>query len=297
MKKAVRHKRKIETMDVVVTIILTIGGLLIFIPFANLFVTSFTTQKEYMETPVLLFPKEPVLDAYRALFGDKRIWIGFRTTLIYLAIGVPLNLFLTSSLAYGLSYKEAYPGRRIIFVFILFTMLFSGGIIPTYLVMKSLHLTNTIWAVILGYGVNTFYAILMSRFFKSIPDSLVESAKLDGAGDWRILFQIMLPLSKPILATITLFYSVDRWNEWYSSMIFVRKNSLQPLQLVLRSIVIDSQVKSQIVSNGVAMVGEYAFDTAIKMAAIVVTILPIMCVYPLLQKHFVKGMLIGAVKA
>lgn len=296
MKKTVGHKRKIEMMDVVVTVILTIGGLLIFIPFANLFVTSFTTQKEYMETPVLIFPKEPVLDAYRALFGDKRIWIGFKTTLTYLILGVPLNLFLTSSLAYGLSYKS-YPGRRIIFVFILFTMLFNGGIIPTYLVMKSLHLTNTIWAVILGYGVNTFYAILMSRFFKSIPDSLVESAKLDGAGDWRILFQIMLPLSKPILATITLFYSVDRWNEWYSSMIFVRKNSLQPLQLVLRSIVIDSQVKSQIVSNGVAMVGEYAFDTAIKMAAIVVTILPIMCVYPLLQKHFVKGMLIGAVKA
>lgn len=296
MKKKSGIKRKIETMDVVVTVVLTIWGLLIFIPFANLFVTSFTTQKEYMETPVLIFPKEPVLDAYRALFSDKRIWIGFRTTLIYLAIGVPLNLFLTSSLAYGLSYKK-YPGRRIIFVFVLFTMLFNGGIIPTYLVMKSLHLTNTIWAVILGYGVNTFYAILMSRFFKSIPDSLIESAKLDGAGDWRILFQIMLPLSKPILATVTLFYSVDRWNEWYSSMIFVRKNSLQPLQLVLRSIVIDSQVKSQIVSNGVAMVEEYAFDTAIKMAAIVVTILPIMCVYPLLQKHFVKGMLVGAVKA
>ena len=295
MRKASAHKKKIGKLDVFTFVVLTMVGLAIALPFINLLAISFTTQKEYMETPLLIFPKQPVIDAYKALFGDARIWIGLRTTLMYLALGVPLNLFLTASLAYGLSYKN-YPGKKIVFIFILFTMLFSGGIIPTYLIMMRLGLTNTPWAVILGYGVNTFYAILMSRFFKTIPESVLESAKLDGAGDWRILFNITLPLSKPILATITLFYAVDRWNEWYSSMIFVRNNNFQPLQLVLRSIVIDSQVKSKIISAGVALIDEYAFDTAIKMAAIVFTIIPVMCVFPILQKHFTKGILLGAVK-
>lgn len=294
--KSIKRKKKIEGMDIAAFLLLTLTGIIIFFPFANMVVISFTTQKEYMETDLLLFPKKPVLDAYKALMGDGRIWIGFRTTFIYLILGVPLNLFLTTSLAYGLSCRD-YPGRKLIRTLILFTMLFGGGIIPLYLVMKELKLTNTIWAVILSYGVNTFNAILMSNFFSSLPESLLDSAKLDGAGDWRLLYHIVLPLSKPIMATISLFYTVDRWNEWYSSMIFVRKSNLQPLQLILRSIVIDSQVKSKISSMGVVSVDEYAFDTAVKMAAVVVTIIPVMCIFPFLQKYFAKGVMIGAVKA
>ncbi|MBQ8814254.1 MAG: carbohydrate ABC transporter permease [Lachnospiraceae bacterium] len=288
-------KKKISSMDIVAFLVLTLGGIIVLFPFWNMIVISFTTQKEYMETPLLIFPKNPVLEAYQALVGDGRIWIGFRTTFLYLLLGVPLNLFLTTSLAYGLSRKD-YPGSKLIRALILFTMLFGGGIIPLYLVMKSMHLTNTIWAVILAYGVNTFNAILMSKFFASLPESLLESAKLDGAGDWKMLYYIIIPLSKPIFATITLFYTVDRWNEWYNSMIFVRKNSLQPLQLVLRSIVIDSQVQAKIASMGVVSIEQYAFDMAVKMAAVVVTIIPVMCVFPFLQKHFVKGVMIGAVK-
>ena len=291
-----RKKKKIGGMDIFVFLVLTLGGIIILFPFWNMLVISFTTQKEYMQTKLLFFPKNPVWDAYKALLGDGRVWIGFRTTFLYLILGVPLNLFLTTCLAYGLSRKD-YPGRKLIRGLILFTMLFGGGIIPLYLVMKSLNLTNTIWAVILAYGVNTFNAILMSNFFSSLPESLLDSAKLDGAGDWKMIQRIIMPLSKPIFATISLFYIVDRWNEWYNSMIFVRKSSLQPLQLVLRSIVIDSQVKAKISSMGVVAVEEYAFDTAIKMAAVVVTIIPVMCVFPFLQKHFVKGVMIGAVKS
>lgn len=291
-----KKKKKIESIDVIAFLVLTLGGFIVLFPFLNMVVISFTTQKEYMETALLIFPKKPVLDAYQALLGDGRIWIGFKTTFKYLIIGVPLNLFLTTSLAYGLS-RDNYPGRKIIRALILFTMLFGGGIIPLYLVMKSMHLTNTIWAVILAYGVNTFNAILMCKFFQTLPESLIDSAKLDGAGDWKILAHIMIPLSKPIFATVSLFYIVDRWNEWYNSMIFVRKSSLQPLQLVLRSIVIDSQVQAKIASMGVvSSVEEYAFDMAVKMAAVVVTIIPVMCVFPFLQKHFVKGVMIGAVK-
>ena len=291
-----KKKKKIESIDVIAFLVLTLGGFIVLFPFLNMVVISFTTQKEYMETALLIFPKKPVLDAYQALLGDGRIWIGFKTTFKYLIIGVPLNLFLTTSLAYGLS-RDNYPGRKIIRALILFTMLFGGGIIPLYLVMKSMHLTNTIWAVILAYGVNTFNAILMCKFFQTLPESLIDSAKLDGAGDWKILAHIMIPLSKPIFATVSLFYIVDRWNEWYNSMIFVRKSSLQPLQLVLRSIVIVSQVQAKIASMGVvSSVEEYAFDMAVKMAAVVVTIIPVMCVFPFLQKHFVKGVMIGAVK-
>ena len=290
------NKKKIESIDIIAFIVLTLGGFIVLFPFLNMVVISFTTQKEYMETSLLIFPKKPVLDAYKALLGDGRIWIGFKTTFKYLLFGVPLNLFLTTSLAYGLS-RDNYPGRKIIRALILFTMLFGGGIIPLYLVMKSMHLTNTIWAVILAYGVNTFNAILMSKFFSTLPESLIDSAKLDGAGDWKILSHIMIPLSKPIFATVSLFYIVDRWNEWYNSMIFVRKSSLQTLQLVLRSIVIDSQLQAKIASMGVvSSVEEYAFDMAVKMAAVVVTIIPVMCVFPFLQKHFVKGVMIGAVK-
>jgi putative aldouronate transport system permease protein len=296
MRKKRIGKKRIEAMDAIAFLLLTIGGIVILFPFINMIAISFTTQKEYMGTDLLLFPKKPVIDAYKALFGDGRIWIGYRTTLIYLVIGVPLNLFLTASLAYGLSCRN-YPGRRLIQSLILFTMLFGGGIIPLYLVMKELNLTNTIWAVTLSYGVNTFYAILMSNFFNSLPESLFDSARLDGAGEWRVLYNIVLPLSKPIMATISLFYMVDRWNEWYHSMIFVRKNSLQSLQLVLRSIVIDSQVKSKIISSGVVSIDQYAFDMAVKMAAVVITIIPVMCIFPFMQKYFAKGVMIGAIKA
>lgn len=288
-------KNKFETMDLIIFIVLTIWGLLIIIPFVNVVMISFTTQKEYLDSLILLFPTKPTLQSYELLFEDGRIWGGYWTTVRILMIGVPMNLFLTTSLAYGLS-RKGYPGRKIIFALVLFTMLFNGGIIPLYLVMKEFRLTNTLWAVILAYGVNTFYVIIMNNFFQSLPESLVESAKLDGAGEWKILYQIVLPLSMPIIATITLFYTVDRWNEWYHSMIFIRKISLQPLQLVLRSIVIDSQVLSNIQSGGVATIEEVAFTNGVKMAAVVVTIIPIMCVFPFLQKHFVKGIMIGAIK-
>ena len=148
---------------------------------------------------------------------DRRILIGYRTTLLLVLIGVPLNLFLTTSFAYGLS-RRGYPGRKLIFYVVLITMLFNGGIIPMYLLMMKLGLTNSLGSVVFAYGINTFYMVIMRNFFSSLPVALVESAKIDGAGEWRILFRIILPLSMPIIATITLFYTVDRWNEWYNAM-------------------------------------------------------------------------------
>ena len=294
MAKVYKRKR-FDAVDVLVVTLLTLWVLLIIIPFVNAIAISFATQKEYVDNPLMLFPPEPTLKSYELLFNDYRIWTGFRTSFLIVLIGVPANMLLTTVLAYGTS-RGDYPGKKIIIGGILFTMLFNGGIIPLYLQMKELHLTNTLWSVVLAGTVNVFYFVIMRNYFQSLPESLIESARLDGAGEWRVLGHIILPLSKPIIATLTLFYLVDRWNEWYNALIFIRDTEMQPLQLVLRSIVMESSIVNN-VTSAAAMEQMQNFDMGVKMAAVIVTILPVMCVYPFLQKHFAQGVMVGAVKA
>lgn len=284
---------KIQTLDVVLLIILSIFALAIIIPFFYVIAISFSTQQEYLKSSVLIFPKEVTLENYKALFEDGRIWTGYRTTLLFVLFGVPLNLFLTTSMAYGLS-RPDFPFKRFFVYFVVITMMFSGGIVPMYLLMKDLKLINTIWSVVFNYGINTFYLIIMMNFFRSLPLEIMESAKIDGAGEWRIMFNIVLPISMPIIATMTLFYAVDRWNEWFHAMIFIRDNNLVALQLALRSIVIDSQMSQQM--NASTLATDAKFSEGMKMAAVMVTMLPIMCVFPFLQRYFVKGMTVGAIK-
>lgn len=287
--------KRFELLDTVITAFLVIFALSIILPFWNVVVISFATQKEYMLRPLMMFPKTPSLESYRYLFRDGRMLVGFGTTLKILVLGVPINLFLTTSMAYGLS-RPAFPFKKFLLGTVLLTMLFNGGIIPLYLVVKELRLTNSLWSVVLATGVNTFYLILMRSYFLSLPESLMESARLDGAGEWNILLRIVLPLSMPIMATITLFYAVDRWNEWYNGMIFLRKASLKPLQLVLREIILEAQTLAQAETSG-ASVEDPLFSNGMKMSAVVVTIVPVMCIFPVLQKHFVKGVMVGAIKS
>lgn len=294
MAKVYKRKR-FDAVDVLVVTLLTLWMLLIIIPFVNAIAISFATQKEYVDNPLMLFPSEPTLKNYELLFNDYRVWTGFRTSFLIVLIGVPANMLLTTVLAYGTS-RGDYPGKKIIIGGILFTMLFNGGIIPLYLQMKEFHLTNTLWSVVLAGTVNVFYFVIMRNYFQSLPESLIESARLDGAGEWRVLGHIILPLSKPIIATLTLFYLVDRWNEWYNALIFIRDTEMQPLQLVLRSIVMKSSIVNN-VTSAAAMEQMQNFDMGVKMAAVIVTILPVMCVYPFLQKHFAQGVMVGAVKA
>lgn len=287
-------RNRFEMMDAVLLVILTVWALIILLPFISVVAASFSTHKEYLETPLLLFPTRPTLENYKMLLADGRILIGYRTTLLILALGMPINMFLTTSVAYALS-RPAFPFKKVFLYGILFTMLFNGGIVPMYLLMMELHLTNSIWSVIFAYGINTFYLIIMRNYFISLPDSLIESAKLDGAGEWTILFRIVLPLSMPIIATVILFYSVDRWNEWFNAMVFLRSNNMVPLQLVLRSMVIDASASKSLAATQAVVTK--SFSDGIKMAGVVATILPVMCVFPFLQKYFVKGIMIGAVKA
>lgn len=284
------RNRKATTADFLIAGFLFLLILAVVVPFINTIAISFSTQREYLNTPLLLIPREPTLNNYINLLGDERISIGYLTSLKILLLGLPINLFLTVSLAYGTS-RKSYPGKRLILGAILFTMLFNGGILPLYLQMRELHLTNTIWSVILASGINVFYFVLARNYFCSLPEALIESAQLDGAGEWRILFSIILPISKPI---ITLFYMVDRWNEWYNALIFIHDNSIVPLQVALRSIVMESNISSNTSSAQAAVRN---FDMGIKMGAVMLTSLPIMCVFPFLQKHFAKGVMVGAIKA
>jgi len=290
-KRSIREK--FELLDGITLFFLLTMAMMIVLPFISVIATSFATQREFLESTLLLFPREPTIDNYFRLFQDPRIPTGFRTTGLILLIGVPLNMFLTTSLAYGLV-RTNFPGAKIIFYVVLITMLFNGGIVPLYLLMLHFGLTNSLWSVILAYGVNTFYFIITRTYLTTLPESLFESAKIDGAGEWRILMQIVLPLSKPILATILLFYAVDRWNEWFHAMIFIRRNDLIPLQLVLRNIVIDT-----IIVDSLSIAGPRIprFTDGIQMATIVVTIIPVMCFFPFLQKYFAKGIMLGAIKS
>jgi putative aldouronate transport system permease protein len=287
-------QNRFELLDALILAFLVLLALVIVLPFISVIATSFATPKEYLETRLMLFPARPTLANYQLLFSDRRIWIGYKTTLTFILIGVPLNMFLTTSCAYVFS-RPAFPFKRFFFYAIVFTMLFNGGIVPLYLLMIQLHLINSIWSVVLFYGVNTFYVIIMRTYFGTLPDSLMESARLDGAGEWRILAQIVLPLSMPIMATVTLFYIVDRWNEWFHAMVFIRNNMVVPLQLVLRSIVIEATAESTVTASQSA-IRQATFGEGMKMSAVIAAVLPIMCVFPFLQKHFVKGILIGAIK-
>lgn len=286
-------RNRFELLDLIILIVLLIFAAIIVVPFISVLGTSFATQKEALESMLMIFPSQPTIDNYFRLFQDPRILIGYRSTLQILLLGVPINLFLTTSLAYGLV-RTNYPGAKIMFYLILLTMLFNGGIVPMYLLMMQFGLINSIWSIILAYGVNTFYFIVMRTYMTTLPEALIESAKIDGAGEWTILLKIILPISMPIIATVLLFYSVDRWNEWFNAMIFLRRNDLIPLQLVLRNIVIDTVIVDSLSIAGPRIP---RFTEGIQSAVIMITMLPVMCLFPFLQKYFVKGIMIGAVKA
>ena len=286
--------RRFTGLDLVLFLLLTLFALSIAIPFWNVLITSLSTQKSYADNPAALFPAEFSLESYRYLFRDGKIMQGLKNTLQLELYGLPLSLFLTTTMAYALSHR-GFPGRKAIIALTTFTMIFNGGIVPMYLVMKHLHLTSSIWSVVFSNCFSVYNMILMINYFQSLPQSLIESARLDGANEWCILGKIVLPMSKPILATIALVYGVGFWNQWYDSMIFLRKASMMPLQNVLRSIIQEAEIRSS-TTGSLAAMAQTQFTDGIKMAAVFLTLIPILCLYPLLQKYFVKGITVGAVK-
>lgn len=290
------RRNRLSAMDYVLLVILTLMGLVIVLPFYNAIMISFVTEAEYFKTPFIFFPQQPTLEAYNSLLESGSILRGYGNTLIHIGIGLPVSILVSFAMGYVLS-RPAFPGRKLLYLFVLFTMLFSGGMVPSFLLIRNLGLMNTRMSVILSCLVSTYYIILMTNFIRSLPESLIESARLDGASEPQILIKIVLPLSKPIIATIALFYTVDKWNEWWNSMLYINRMEMYPLQLVLQNIINSYQVtQSQSVASADALMRLKTFSMGIKMAAIVVTMLPIMCVFPFLQRFFVSGIMIGAVK-
>ena len=243
---------------------------------------------------LLLWPRGFTLAAYNAVFGNPSITSGYRNTLFYVTAGTFINLLLTCLGAYALS-RQNVLWKRPITLMIVFTMFFSGGLIPTYLlVANTLDWGNTVWAVLIPNAINTWNLLILKTAFETVPVSLEEAARMDGANDFTILFRVVIPLSLPALAVITLFYAVGHWNAYFSALIYLRDRSLYPLQLILREILIANSIQEM--TTGVASGDIEPIGETIKYATIIVATIPILILYPFLQRFFVKGVLVGGVK-
>ncbi|MFI2857734.1 carbohydrate ABC transporter permease [Paenibacillus sp. JSM ZJ436] len=262
---------------------------LIFVAFASISDAAYVVAHK----GVLWRPVGINFEAYKSVFGNKAIWSGYKNTLFIIVFGVILNLFMTSLGAYVLSRKNVMLNKPIM-IFIIITMFFNGGLIPFYLIVKGVGLLDTLWAPIVPFAINTFNLIILRTSFQSIPESLEEAAKIDGANHFVILFRIILPLSMPIMAVMTLYYAVDKWNGWFYSSIFISDRDLFPLQLVIREILISNSTEGM--SSGGSGNDLYQIGETIKYATIMVSTLPILMVYPYLQRYFVKGVMVGSIK-
>jgi putative aldouronate transport system permease protein len=250
------------------------------------------------QTGLLFYPLGFQIDVYKMVLTNTALQRGYLITLFVVTVGTSLNMISSLVFAYVLSRKDMMLNKIITFIAI-FTMYFSGGLIPTYLVVRAVGLVDNVWSLIFPVLINTYYVIILRTAFEAIPKEMEESAKLDGAGTMRIFVQILLPLIVPSIAAISLFFMVDHWNSWTNALIYLRDSKKFPLQLILRSILLQGETQSTAQQSG-ALGREssygYALRQLIKYATVVITMVPILCVYPFLQKYFTKGVMIGAVK-
>ena len=278
-----------KVFDFILFVMCAVVLVSIIAPILNIFSVSFSSYDAFARGDVTFWPVEFSLDAYKAIIRDGKVLQGLKYSVLYTALGTLINVILTILTAYPLSRPEM-PFRKTISMFFAFTMFFSGGTIPTFLLVQKLRLYNTIWAMVIPNAMQVYNMIIMRTFFQSIPFELTEAARLDGANDFKILWAVILPLSKASIATIALFYAVMHWNSWFQSSIYFSSSDMAPLQLVLRNMVINAEtlVKSGEASN----IG----STSINYATLFISMLPMMALYPFIQKYFVKGVMVGSVK-
>lgn len=281
--------------DWVIRIILILAGLVTLLPFLYVVAISLLSEQEFTARG-LVIPAHPTLDNYIMFFKwGTKIQDAYAATLYITVIGTAIALFSTALLAYGIARKDL-PGQKLINGLLVFTMFFGGGMIPTYMVVKSLGLLNTYWAIILPGALSVWNTMLMRTFFRQLPVELEESALLDGASDLRIAFSIMFPLSKASFATIGLFYAVGYWNEWYSALLYLNNSKMYPLQMALRDIITTNAAALDATKMASGVVQKTPPTTVIKMTAIVFSVGPILMAYPFVQKYFVKGVMVGSLK-
>ncbi|MFC6465725.1 carbohydrate ABC transporter permease [Marinilactibacillus sp. GCM10026970] len=301
MKMATYMKRNSKA-DILFDTFVVVLSIMIFIavayPIYFVIIASISDSTLVTRGLVTLWPKGISFYGYQQIIEDTRIWIGYSNTLLYTLGGTMINLLVTLPAAYALSRKEM-TGRNFLTFFFAFTMFFNGGIIPTYILFRDLGLINTRWVFVLPTALNVFNLIIARTFFEnSIPNSLYEAAELDGCSHFQFFMKVALPLSKALISVIGLYYLVQHWNNFFTGLIFIRDYDKQPLQIVLRDILISNQAFQQGAGAGGGDIGGYAqqFADQIKYAVIIVSTLPILIVYPFIQKYFDKGVMIGSLK-
>ncbi len=298
-------KRKIKTtagdkiFDAFNAVFMLILILVTLYPFWYVLVASFSDSLSVLKAGAfLLWPVKSdgsfglVMAAYKMVLGNPNIGVGFRNTLMYVLVGSAINMFMTVLTAYPLSRRGVY-GVPTLMKLILFTMFFSGGLIPSYMLIRELNMRDTIWALVLPGAISTYNLIILRTSFAAMPESLIEAGRIDGANDFRMLWQIVIPLSMPTLSVIFLYYAVAHWNAWFSASIYIKTRTKYPLQIFLREILISNDTQSMM--GGYSMDAEFISET-LKYATTIVVTIPILIVYPFLQKYFVKGIMIGSVK-
>ena len=286
-----RESRGEKILGAVNYILLTLIAVLCVYPLIYILSASFSSSSEVLSGNVILLPKGLTMESYRRVLSNSSIWISYANTIFYTVAGVAVSMVLTTLGAYALS-KKRLMGRRFFGFFISLTLWFQAGTIPTYLNIVNLNMLDTRWAILIPFALSTFNVIVLRTYFEGIPDALEEAARMDGAGDPYILFKIYLPLAMPSLATIALFYAVSRWNGYFWAMVLLQTDSKVPLQVVLKKMIVEISAVSD---SKVDMTQKISQETFI-YATIVISILPMLIFYPFIQKYFIKGMTVGAVK-
>lgn len=292
--------KKYSSGDKVFTIILHIflllALLIVLLPLMYVVSASFSDPQAVIRNEVWLFPVRPTLRGYEAVFRNKNILTGFYNSFIYLIAGTTVNIVMTVLCAYPLSRKEFTARNKIAMIFV-FTMYFSGGLIPSYMLVKYLGLINTRWAIIIPSAMSTYNMIICRTYFvNSIPDELYEAAQLDGCTPFKYLMKVVIPLSKPIIAVLTLYYGIAKWNSYFDAMIYLSNKQYFPLQIILRDILILNDIDYTMITDARAIAAQRGLTDLLKYSTIVVASLPVLIMYPFAQKYFVEGIMIGAVK-
>lgn len=293
--KGVNRSRADKAFDVMDYVLLTVAFLVVAYPLYFVLIASLSDPIAVYEGRVILYPIKPTLEGYARIFSYESLFTGYKNTLIYTLVGTSINLVLTLTAGYALSRKDLV-GRNVMMMGVMITMIFSGGMIPNYLLVRSLKLYNTMWALILPGAVSTWNLIVARTFFQqTIPDELEEAAELDGCGDTAFFLRVVLPLSSSIIAVLVLFYAVSHWNSYYNALLYLSSSSKYPLQLVLRNILIVNTL-DDMVNDVATQAAQQRMGDLIKYGMIIVSSLPLLILYPFLQKYFVHGVMIGAIK-
>lgn len=295
----IKHKKNTygeKSFDIVNNIFLTVSFLVVLLPLLYIIACSFSAPSSVMANKVFLWPHNLDLTSYKAVFKNTDVWMGYLNSILYLVVGTLISVSLTMLLAYPLSRKE-FVGRNAVTAFIMFTILFSGGLIPLFLVVRGLGMYNTIWAIVIPNSVNVWNAIIARTYLQeNITDELYDAAQIDGCSDIRFFFKMVLPLSGAIIAVLCLFSAVVYWNSYFDALVYLQDKKLFPLQIILRNILIINSTDSSMTTDIAAAVRAQGFTVTIKYCLIVVASIPLLAIYPFVQKFFVKGVMIGSVK-